>query len=138
MPTTVAGFFETLRAYIANEEPRKPAMLKTEYKFDPKVAAIHTARVNVKSLAAEAKIIRKEERRCGSVYRNLLSHHRRTRLREEARYAHLALAYLRGRAYRTIEAQKGNSPDAKRLAEKIKRHWWQCKESDVLAWIKVK
>jgi hypothetical protein len=92
---------------------------------DERVTAIHRARVNVKSLAAEARLIRQEERRAGWVYREELARHRRGRLRDEARYAGLALAFIRGRAYSAVEnnAKPGHRPDLVRLAKKIVGFW---------------
>lgn len=92
------------------------------YTYDPKVAAIHKLRVNVKSLAAEAKIIRHEERRAGYQYQTELALHRRGRLREEARYAQLALAFLRGKPYISVECDKARKTvDYDRLANKVSR-----------------
>lgn len=80
------------------------------YPYDSKVAAIHKLRINVKSLAAEAKIIRQEAKRCGMAYEYALTLHRKGRLREEARVAHLALAYARSRAYRSAEPNTKELP----------------------------
>ena len=77
--------------------------------FSSKIRAVHTLRVNSKSLAAEAKIIRQEAKRCGPYYYFGLDHHRRGRLREEARVTHLALAFIRGTPYKSVE-QKTNKP----------------------------
>lgn len=95
---------------------------KQTYEYQARVAAIHTLRVNVKTLAAEARIIRQETERAGAVYRPHLTEHRRGRLRREARYAHLALAFLRGRPYRAVEAKCREPVDEARLANKIQRH----------------
>lgn len=89
------------------------------FTYDPKIAAIHKARVNVKSLAAEARMIRREERRAGPAYRLELAAHRRGRVREEARYAQLALAFIRGMAYRNVE-NKAKPVDPDRLIKKIR------------------
>lgn len=110
---------ETIRAYTANEEPR--TMQTANYTYNSKVAAIHKLRVNIKSLTAEARIIRQEARRAGPGYREQLSLHRRGRLREEARYTHLALAYLRGRAYRQAEGGCRQELDAGKLIDKLRR-----------------
>lgn len=102
-------------------------METTKVEYDARVAAIHSLRVNIKSLAAEARIIRQETRRAGPAYRNALAEHRRGRLRSEARYAHLAQAFIRGRAHREVEV-KTREPAWKTLsyaylARKIERHW---------------
>jgi len=59
-------------------------------------------KVKIKSLAAEARIIRREERR--SRHREGLHNHRTTAVRKAARSALLAYGFLRGRAYRLMEA----------------------------------
>jgi len=81
---------------------------------------IKQLKVNVKSLAAEAAIIRKEEKKLRKQIkanvvkdsatvdrlrriRNSLNDHRRCLLRHEARTANLAYAFLRGKAYRDVE-----------------------------------
>jgi hypothetical protein len=111
-------------------------MVATVYEHNSKVAAIHKLRVNVKSLAAEARVIRHEAERCGTVYRDALTSHRRGRLREEARYAQLALAFYRSRPYRTVEQKCFAFPDLKRLTEKVKRYDWSVKDSDVHQWLR--
>lgn len=74
-------------------------------------------RVKVKSLAAEARIIRREERRarCGRTRESLYLHRIRD-VRGEARAALLAYAFLRGREYGAAETPgKFNRPDWKRV-----------------------
>jgi hypothetical protein len=84
-----------------------------------RVFAIHRLRINAKSLAAESRLIRQEEKRCGLIYVELLRSHRIRELREESRYAGLALAFIRGRKYSEVE-NKGSRPvDAARLEKKI-------------------
>lgn len=53
-------------------------------------------RVKLKSLAAEAKIIRKEERRSWGGLRESLHLHRINEVRQEARATHLAYGFIRG------------------------------------------
>lgn len=61
-------------------------------------------RVKLKSLAAEAKIIRQEEKRTRSLSQyEFLRGHRIGVVRQEARCALLALAYIKGMAYRQVE-----------------------------------
>ena len=105
-----------------------------EYKHH--VAAIHRLRVNIKSLSAEAKIIRQEARRAGPGYREQLVLHRRGRLREEARYTHLALAYLRGRKYAQVEGGCKLPLDAAKLIEKLKRAGAQPEVYAVHTWLR--
>lgn len=109
------------KAYLANEEPpmSDSTQERKTYQYDWKVAAIHKLRVNVKSLAAEAKIIRKEAMRASAMYGNELNLHRRGRLREEARYSQLALCFLRGRKYRQVEHANSKPVDSLRLAKKL-------------------
>jgi len=106
------------------------------YKYDHKVAAIHKARVNVKSLADESRTIRKEEERCGECYRWELQFHRRSRVRSEARYAQLALAFLRGRKYSQVEASsvRAGLPEVASLVAKIAR--FGLRTDGVAKWLK--
>lgn len=62
-------------------------------------------KVKIKSLEAEAKIIRKEERkhRKDDAIRNGLTNHRKTVVRIEQRATLLAYAFLRGKSYKEIE-----------------------------------
>lgn len=95
-------------------------------------------RVKIKSLAEEARIIRREERRCrdslsrtvghdeqraalASSYASLRSH-RVTDVRREARYSLLAYALIRGRTYRSQEAKADPSKlDTKKLTQLVFR-----------------
>ena len=92
---------------------------KVEHKHDPRILAIHKLRVNLQSLVAESRIIRREERRAGIVYRCELHTHRVTTVREETRYTHLALGFVRGRSYQQIERNAHKAPELKRLLRKI-------------------
>lgn len=70
-------------------------------------------RVKIKSLAAEARIIRQEERRAKASHeRDLLttlSEHRRVNLRMAARETNLAYAFVRCIPYRVVE-RPGSRP----------------------------
>lgn len=103
------------------------------YVYDPKVSAIHRLRVNVKSLAAEAKLIRHEERRAGYQYQTELALHRRGRLRMEARYSQLALAFLRGRPYASVE--RGGMASGPILFAKVSRFYSTANPDAVYAWL---
>lgn len=94
------------------------------FKYDSRIAAIHSLRINYKSLSAEAAINRKEMRKAGPVYRSDIALHRRTYVRQEARYTNLALAYLRGIPYKAVEQKTRQWLDEKRLCKKINHHWW--------------
>jgi hypothetical protein len=103
--------------------------------YDPKVSAIHRLRVNIKSLAAEARIIRKEAKRAGLEYEMELTAHRRGSLREEARYAHLALAFVRGVPYKRVEAGALVPPLDTKLSVKLARNRVSHKPESVRAWL---
>lgn len=110
--------------------------MQTKVEHDARIAAIHSLRVNLKSLTAEARIIRQEEQRAGAAYRPALAAHRRGRLRREARLTHLALAFVRGRPYRSIEARAKDPVDVANLTNKIVRHWSRTLTSaGVQAWL---
>ena len=81
-------------------------------------------KVKVKSLAAEAKIIRLEERRAGhGDLRNRLALHRRWHVRFEARHSLLAYGYLRGIPYGVMERtiHEDNEPDWEHVEQMVKR-----------------
>jgi hypothetical protein len=83
---------------------------------------VHKLRVNVKSLAAEAKIIREEIRRAETTEaRQALHDHRMVRVRPEARLAHLALAFMKGRPYKMAESTARSEPVIADLVKKITR-----------------
>lgn len=102
--------------------------------FDKKVFAIHCLRVNVKSLAAEAKIIRRETKRAGSVYRERLVDHRRGKLRAESRATQLALAFLRETPYRSVENTKKPVPTG-RIRDKLLYYGIQVSEGRLCSWL---
>jgi hypothetical protein len=84
--------------------------------------SIHQLRVNVKSLAAEATIIREEVRKARvKEAKDRLYHHRVWRLKPEARLAHLALAYIKGVPYKKVEPNTKNPPSADALTQKLRR-----------------
>lgn len=121
---------------------------------------VYKLKVNVKSLAAEAKIIRNEERKYRKrlselvvkesalgyklrYRRDNLNDHRRGHLRREARSANLAYAFLRGRAYKDVEPNVRCEDDYKyrlfykRVTEKINRfaHNETISEDQVKNWM---
>lgn len=113
---------------------------KTDLAVVYKIQAIHTLRVNVKSLAREARIIRQETRRAGAEYKNTLAHHRRVTVRKEARVAQLALAFVRGRRYRTVEQKSVDSNLERgelieRVIKKVTRHYWKANEAEIKKWL---
>lgn len=84
-------------------------------------------RVKIRSLAEEARIIRKEERRFPKGSRNNevyfgLHTHRTYDVRNEARHALLAYAFLRHRPYRTVEPKCHTEPLWDRVWTLIKKY----------------
>lgn len=115
----VVGLFRDTAYKAINQEPPMTTEQKNEFKSS--VAAVHRLRVNIKSLAAEARMIRHEASRAGIQYQAMLHGHRRGRLREEARYAQLALAICRGRSYKVVEGGCRIPVDETRLCDKLVR-----------------
>lgn len=98
---------------------------------------IHKLRVNVKSLAAEVKIIRDEIKKARTPEAKAALHdHRMSRVRPQARLAHLALAFVRGIPYKTVEVKAKIKPDAKELTNKIvKFSWDKCIVQNIDQWL---
>jgi hypothetical protein len=80
-------------------------------------------KIKIMSLAAEARIIRKEERKWPgpSDARQGLHRHRVIDVRRECRIANLAYGFLRGRSYRALEAKCYEQPNWQRVAELIRK-----------------
>ncbi len=80
-------------------------------------------KIKIMSLAAEARIIRKEERKTPgpSDARQGLHQHRVIDVRRECRVANLAYGFLRGRSYRALEAKCNEQPNWQRVAELIRK-----------------
>jgi hypothetical protein len=74
-------------------------------------------KIKIMSLAAETRIVRREEKRWpgASDVRNGLHRHRIVEVRREARSACLAYGFLRGRDYKALEARPGTKPDWTRV-----------------------
>lgn len=79
-------------------------------------------RVKVKSLAAEARIIRHETARASKDIRSDLSHHRRTVVRTAARNTLIAYAFVRGQAYRDVEPKADTQPNWKEVERMVKQY----------------
>ena len=92
-------------------------------------------KVKIKSLAEEARIIRREEKRCVRVMthngcseeraeakREGLYLHRVGPVRREARAALLAYGFIRGRKYRRIEAKNDTKPDWKAVQRMVLKY----------------
>ena len=71
-------------------------------------------KIKLKSLAAEARIIRAQERKTKGQWnatRESLYRHRIDVVRKAARETHLAYGYLRGRTYEQMEPEAYTKPD---------------------------
>lgn len=110
-------------------------------------------KVKIKSLAAEAAIIRREERqalkagRWGVAHQkteesealfgeyNQLHNHRTHAVRDAARVALLAYGFLRGRPYRAIENEPASAPPAvRRLTANLAVKYGSTTKDAVLGW----
>jgi CRISPR/Cas system-associated endonuclease Cas1 len=78
-------------------------------------------KVKAKTLAAEARIIRHEERR-NPKRRAGLAEHRRTVVREEARATHLAYGLIRGRTLEQMERNARTAPKWDRVNRMLRRY----------------
>lgn len=97
-------------------------------------------RVKIKSLAAEATIIRREERRAKLLWQKYqnptffsLQGHRRCEVRPEARAALLAYGFLRGRTYHQIENKCHEPPNWHRVTELVRKYGTLSKEQSAIA-----
>lgn len=79
-------------------------------------------KVKLKSLAAESKIIRKEENKRSGTLRLGLQEHRRGIVREEARHTHIAYGFLKGMPYTKIEQKPKSEPNWDRVAKMILKY----------------
>ena len=80
-------------------------------------------KIKVKSLAEEARIIRKEERKVHGMRRWGLQHHRRTVVRDAARRSLVAYQFVRGRNWEASAStdpvtQAGDWPAIKKMIQK--------------------
>ncbi len=97
---------------------------------------VHKLRVNVKSLAAEAKFIREEIKRAKTPEaRNALHDHRMLRVRPEARLAHLALAFVKGQPYKNVEPNAKSPVTYEDFIGKLKRFIWTVDYKQVKEWL---
>lgn len=80
-------------------------------------------KVKIKSLAAEAKIIKQETKRARSVsIKNGLYRHRIDVVRVEARHTQLAYGFLRGRAYHQIEKNACQIPNWAKVRKMVEKY----------------
>ena len=84
-------------------------------------------KVKIKSLAAEAKIIREETKRarCPSI-KNGLYRHRIDVVRVEARHTHLAYGFLRGKTYHQIEKKAEVAPNWVKVRKMVEKYGSHC------------
>lgn len=66
-------------------------------------------KIKAKSLAEEARIIRKEEQKLHGWRKSVISEHRRFDVRNEARATHLARTFLRGKSYKSVESSSSHT-----------------------------
>ena len=78
-------------------------------------------RVKVKSLVAEAKIIRAEAKKTSGKVKCRLNDHRKTVVRRHTRHNLLAYGLLRGTPYILMEAKCEKSPDFKWIGQLAKK-----------------
>lgn len=79
-------------------------------------------RVKIKSLAEEARIIRREEQRNWGTLRDELYLHRVGVVRRESRAAHLAYGFIRGRTYAQMESKCVTPPDWDKVRKLCKKY----------------
>lgn len=80
-------------------------------------------KVKIKSLAEEARIIRKETKRAKRVsIKNGLAEHRKGVVRNEARHTHLAYGFLRGREYRQMEPKAHETPNWDKVRKMVSKY----------------
>lgn len=82
---------------------------------------IRFLKVKIRSLMAEARIIRHEESRARGALRVALCDHRRGIVRTAARHNMLAYGFLRGRRYDQLERLAKSKPDWKEVDALVRR-----------------
>lgn len=84
-------------------------------------------KVKIKSLAAEARIIRKEElNKRNSHVREHLYLHRIHEVRDEARAAQIAYAFIRGKSYSAVEGNTKKQIPLKRVTRLVMKYDTKC------------
>lgn len=79
-------------------------------------------RVKLKSLAEEARIIRREEQRTFGALREELHRHRVDKVRKVARDTHVAYGLIRGKAIDQIEPGRKSDPDWEAVEKMVKKY----------------
>lgn len=90
-------------------------------------------RIKIKSLAAEATIIRNEARKVKGMVKWGLNNHRTETLRNYARHNLLAYGLLKKIPYSTIEQKCEKVPNFKMILEIAKR--FGASDADAIAWL---
>ena len=96
-------------------------------------------KVKIKSLADEARIIKREikGKHSPSIKNGLRLHHINV-VRVEARHTHLAYGFLRGREYWQLERKAKEAPDWKKVRRMIEKYgthcWWHYNEDSYSAY----
>ena len=78
-------------------------------------------KIKIKSLAAESRFIRHEERQTAGEVRRELYLHRIQIVRQVARTSLIAYAFLRGRPYRQVEQRSATRPDWNAVEKTVQR-----------------
>lgn len=131
------------KRFVTEKQRKRAEWMEKNHKkwlecFSWKALVIHELRCRVKSLAEEARMTRKEEQRASLMYSGILRHHRIDKTRENARYAQLALAFVRGRPYCKVEGEYNKGVSLSRLSKEVRDYASCCFtniESDVLVWL---
>lgn len=99
-------------------------------------------KVKIKSLVAEVKIIRQEERKLERgpkehhIHILYLESHRKGVVRRASRETHIAYGYLRGLTYRRIESYARTKPNWEAIVKMVRRYGPGVKLEDFEAWYK--
>lgn len=101
--------------------------------------ALVRAKINAKSLAAEAKFIKHEISKSNDKdVKDSLQYHRIMSVRPEARLTNLAIGFIKNKPRKQVEMSTKNF-DLKRLTRKINVFYYYSRsvtESEVMAWYK--
>lgn len=79
-------------------------------------------RVKVKSLAEEARIIRREEQKSHGWIRDQLHLHRINEVRRAARDAHIAYGLIKGRIIEEMEPNRKSEPNWEAIKKMVKKY----------------
>ena len=97
---------------------------------------VHLLRINVKSLAAEAKYIRQEIKKTNNQEaKERLAEHKAYRLKPEARKAQLCLAFVKGMPYKMVEPKTKTDIEARELIKKLKKFGVYGRDDEITTWL---